>query len=47
MLPDRGLIWASIRTDTTLTFAPTESLQLARARRYWLNLLVANRSQYT
>ncbi len=46
-LPDRGYSWEQIRTDTTLAFAPADSLRPAQARRYWLQLALRNPSAYT
>ena len=46
MLPDRGYAWSRIRTDTTLGFAPADSLHPALGRRYWLRLAVRNPSRY-
>jgi hypothetical protein len=45
-LLDRGYTWDRIRTDTTLGFAPADSLHLALGRRYWLKLDVRNPSRY-
>lgn len=46
VLPDRGYSWDRIGTDTTLAFAPADSLHPAQARRYWLKLAVSNPSRY-
>ncbi len=46
VLPDRGYGWARIRADTTLAFAPADSLHPALGRRYWLKLAVRNPSRY-
>jgi DNA-binding NarL/FixJ family response regulator len=46
VLPDRGYTWDRIRTDTALAFAPAGLLRPAQARRYWLRLVVRNRSRY-
>ena len=46
VLPDRGYTWQRIQTDTTLAFAPADSLHPTQARRYWLKLRVRNPSRY-
>jgi hypothetical protein len=46
VVPDRPYSWEKIRTDTTLAFVPADSLQPARARGYWLKLVLHNPSRY-
>ena len=46
-LPDRGYAWPRVLRDTTLAFAPADSVRPARARRYWLRLAFHNPSPYT
>ena len=45
-LPDRGYSWHRIRTDATLPYGPADSLQPARARRFWLKIALRNPSHY-
>jgi len=47
VLPDQGYAWERIRTDSTLAFAPADSLHPAQSRRYWMRLTVRNPSYYT
>jgi len=46
-LPDKNYGWDRIRVDTTLAFAPADSLRPAHSRRYWLRLALRNPSHYT
>ncbi|QKG55698.1 hypothetical protein GKZ68_03005 [Hymenobacter sp. BRD128] len=46
-VPDQHYSWDRIRTDTTLAFAPADSLHPAQSRRYWLRLALRNPSHYT
>ncbi|NML67905.1 hypothetical protein HHL22_22115 [Hymenobacter sp. RP-2-7] len=46
VLADRGYDWEKIRTDSTLPFAPADSLHPAQSRCYWLRLRLANPSHY-
>ncbi|WP_460503997.1 hypothetical protein, partial [Hymenobacter agri] len=46
VLPDRGYSLAQIRTDTSLAFAPADSLRPAQGRQFWLKLTVRNPSHY-
>lgn len=46
MLPDRNYSFELIRTDTTLTFEPADSLHPAQGHHYWLRLAVRNPSYY-
>jgi DNA-binding CsgD family transcriptional regulator len=46
VLIDRDYSWERIRADSTLAFAPADSLHPARARRYWLRLRLHNPNHY-
>ena len=46
VLPDRSYSLERIRADTTLAFAPADSLHPAQAHRFWLKLALTNRSRY-
>lgn len=46
VLADRNYSWERIRADSTLPFAPADSLHPAQARRYWLRLRLRNPSHY-
>lgn len=46
VLPGQGYSWARIRADTTLPFAPADSLHPTRGRRYWLRLRLHNPNHY-
>lgn len=47
VLPDRGYAWPRVLRDTTLAFAPADSLHPAQARRFWLRVVLRNPSRYT
>lgn len=47
VLPDKNYSWDQIRRDSTLAFAPADSLHPAQRRRYWLRLALRNPSHYT
>lgn len=46
VLPAAAYSWDRVRTDTTLAFAPADSLPPAQGRAYWLRLAVRNPSAY-
>ena len=46
VLPAAAYAWDRVRTDTTLAFAPADSLHPAQGRAYWLRLAVRNPSAY-
>ncbi|MBO2033967.1 hypothetical protein J4D99_21420 [Siccationidurans ginsengisoli] len=47
VLPDRGYAWPRVLRDTSLIFAPADSLRPAQARRFWLKVALPNPSHYT
>jgi len=46
VLPAAPYAWDRVRTDTTLAFAPADSLHPAQGRVYWLRLALRNPSAY-